>query len=124
MNNALLERSVCIPAIPSYMPAYQDSMIANLPSDEWRCDARTAKMVASLFASVFAASASVAMPALGAQTTVGQVWVANSSTLVSFDRQAVLQPSIELSAEEHAVLRQAIWDSAEIVAKGRFVEEL
>lgn len=28
-------------------------------------------------------------------------------------------PSIELSPEEHEVLRQAIWDSAEIVAAGR-----
>lgn len=123
MSSAVLERTARTPAVQEYSLASHDSTLADSVLRDWFCDARSAKAVVSVLAGALAASASAAVPVQpDAHATFGQVWAINSCTLVAFEHPTAPQPSVELSAEEHQVLRQAIWDSAEFVAKGRLVE--
>lgn len=120
MSSTVLERLVRTPMVQGYSPAFHEPTLADSTVREWLFyDLGSAKMRAGAMAS----SASVAMAVqLSAHTTFGQVRAVNASTLVELDKIVGGQPTIELSTEEHQILRQAIWDSAEIVAQGRLVE--
>lgn len=123
MSSAVLERSVRTPTVQGYSPAFHEPTLADSTVRDWLYDLGSAKMLASLLAGAMATSASAAMAVqLGAHTTFGQVRAVNASALVELDQMTAVQPTIELSIEEHQILRQAIWDSAEVVAKGRLAE--
>lgn len=123
MSSTVLERSIRTPTVQGYSPAFHEPTLADSTVRDWLYDLGTARMVASLLAGAMATSASAAMAVqLGAPTTFGQVRAVNASALVESDQATEIRPTIELSIEEHQILRQAIWDSAEIVAKGRLVE--
>lgn len=124
MSSAVLEHSIRTPAAQRYSSAFLGStLIDSAPSDAMFCGTRNASLVASMLVSALSTSAPVGIPVqLESHSTFGQVWTVNASTLFALDIQALPLASVSLSAEEHLVLRQAIWDSVEIVAPGRFVE--
>ncbi|RYG94762.1 MAG: hypothetical protein EON58_15565 [Alphaproteobacteria bacterium] len=123
MSSAVLERSVRTPMIQGYSPAFHEPTLADSTARAWLYDIGSVKMLASLVAGAMATSASAVMPMQpGAHTTFGQVRAVNASTLVELDQTTAVRPTVDLSIDEHQILRNAIWDSAEIVAKGRFVE--
>ncbi len=123
MSNAVIEYSIHTRSVRQYPQAYSDSTsIETKASDAVFFGMRHPSLLASLLVSALGASASVGMPVQQeSHSTFGQVWTGNPSTLFALDLQTPLRASVSLSAEEHSVLRQAIWDSVEIVAQGRFV---
>jgi hypothetical protein len=122
MGSAVLEETVRTPAVQEYLPVFHEpTLVDSVFRDLKFPDARSITVFALSFFGELAIPASAAVP-VQAQATFGQVRVDNTSTVVTPDLEAPIRPAIGLSAEEHHILRQAIWDSAEVVAKGRLVE--
>ncbi len=124
MSSAVLEHSTRTPAEQKYLPGFSEStFIDSMSNDAIFSGSRNASLYASLLLSALATSSPSGMPVqLDSLSTFGQVWAVNASTLFALDLYAQPLASVNLSAEEHQVLRQAIWDSVEVVAPGRFVE--
>ena len=124
MNSAVLECSMSTPAVQHYTSALIDSIPTNSSvSNVMFNGARNTRLFASLLVSALGTSTAASMPfQVDSCSTFGQVWPVNASTLYVLDPQPPTDISVDLSAEERMVLRQAIWDSVEVVSQGRLVE--
>lgn len=124
MSSAVLEQSMRTPAVRQYATAFLDPMPFDLAfGNAELCGPYNGSLVASLLVGALANSTPVGLPVqLASHSTVGQVWAVTASELFAIDLCARPVASVSLSAEEHLVLRQAIWDSVEIVAPGQFLE--